>query len=117
LYFANSCSKSIQYCAYNTSDNIACLFVTEVALGRKLKKKHADCNLTAENLPKKYDSVWGMGRNSFESNDEYEDNVQIPHGKIKSVTKSVDRSLMYDEFIVYHEEQIKMRYIIMLKIN
>ena len=35
----------------------------------------------------------------------------------KSNTKTSTRSLLYDEFIVYHEEQINLRYVIKLKIT
>jgi len=115
LYFANSCSKSINYCDYSSSDNIACLFVSEVALGKMLKKEHADSRLTAANLPKKYNSTWGLGASTFAEYDVYDDNTQIPRGKLTKTNKRCD--LMYDEFIVYHEEQINLRYIIQLKVN
>ncbi|XWV26057.1 polyADP-ribose polymerase [Tupanvirus soda lake] len=117
LYFANSCSKSIQYCAYDNSDNIACLFVAEVALGKMLEKKFADVLLTAKTMPKGYHSTWGMGKSSFAIYDEYDDGTRIPSGKLQPMPKSSDRSLLYDEFIVYHEEQINLRYIILLKVD
>lgn len=121
LYFANSCSKSIQYCAYDTSDNIACLFVAEVALGKMLKKKQSDSSLTAKTLPRGYHSTWGMGSSSFNEFDEYaaeedDDIVRVPSGKLKK-TSVKGCSLMYDEFIVYHEEQVNLKYIIKLKIG
>ncbi len=67
--------------------------------------------------PKKYNSTWGMGKSSLSSYDEYTDNTRIPTGKISSVNGVPDASLLYDEYIVYHEEQINLRYIIMLKIK
>jgi len=117
LYYANSCSKSIQYCAYDLSDNIACLFVAEVALGNMLEKKKADPSLTAANLPKQYQSTRGIGISSFEEYDELDDGVRIPKGKLKSIPANAGSVLLYDEFIVYHEEQINLRYIIQLKIH
>jgi predicted DNA-binding WGR domain protein len=116
LYFANACTKSIQYCAYDSSDNIACLFVAEVALGNMLEKKNASTSLTAKTLPKGYHSTWGLGKSSFKKYDEYDDDTRIPKGKINYVSNSSDRILFYDEFIVYREEQINLRYIILLKI-
>lgn len=116
LYFANSCSKSIQYCAYQSSDNIACLFVAEVALGKMLPKKQSDSSLSAKTMPIGYHSTWGLGRSSFTDYDEY-DKVRIPQGKLKQLPATSDRSLLYDEFIVYHEEQVNMKYIIVLQIN
>jgi poly [ADP-ribose] polymerase len=117
LYFSNSCSKCIQYCAYDITDDIACLFVAEVALGNQWKKKQADSSITAQNLPKSYQSVWGMGRSTIDEYDEYDDSTRIPSGKIKPIPNTTDHSLLYDEFVVYHEEQINLRYIIMLKIT
>ncbi len=116
LYFANSCSKSIQYTNYQSSDNISCLFVAEVALGRMLKKTQSDCSLTASTLPKSSDSVWGRGMTTFAEYDLYDDLTQIPSGKLTK-TNATDRSLLYDEFIVYKEEQINLRYVILLKIK
>lgn len=117
LYFANACSKSIQYCSYDSSDNIACLFVAEVALGKILQKTQADVSLTAKTLPKGYHSVQGMGKSSYENYDEYDDDTMIPQGQIKPISGDKNRSLMYDEFIVYKEEQINLRYLIQLKIT
>lgn len=114
LYFANSCSKSINYCDYGSSDNTACLFVSEVALGKMIKKESADSRLTAANLPKPYNSTWGLGTSTFAEYDVYDDNTQIPRGKLTKTNKHC--SLQYDEFIVYHEEQVSLRYIIQLKI-
>lgn len=114
LYFANSCSKSINYCDYGSSDNTACLFVSEVALGKKLKKDNADSSLTAAKMPKGYNSTWGLGNSTFAEYDVYDDDTQIPKGKLTNMNKKC--SLMYDEFIVYHEEQISLRYIIQLKV-
>ncbi|AYV85077.1 MAG: poly(ADP-ribose) polymerase [Satyrvirus sp.] len=116
LYFANSASKSIQYCAYDSSDNIACLFVVEAALGKMLEKKSADVSLTAKTLPKGYNSTWGVGKSSFKEYDEY-DEIRIPKGTLKSVSNNANSSLLYDEFIIYHDEQVNLRYIIQLKID
>jgi poly [ADP-ribose] polymerase len=117
LYFANSCSKSINYCDYGSSDNIACLFVSEVALGKMLKKINSDCSLTAKIVdPKGYNSTWGKGSSSFIEYDVYDDDTQIPSGKLLKRKDSKNYNLLYDEFIVYHEEQINLRYIIQLHV-
>ena len=103
LYFANSCSKSINYCGYNSSDNIACLFVSEVALGKQLKLTNSDSSLTAKSMPSEYDSTWGKGQSTFNEYDCYDDNTQIPSGKLEKKSGH-GYNLLYDEFIVYHEE-------------
>lgn len=115
LYFANSCSKSINYCGYNSSDNIACLFVSEVALGKLLKKKSSDSSLSANNIPVNYHSVWAQGQSGYKEYDCYDDGVQVPSGKLVKHNGN-DYDLLYDEFIVYHEEQISLRYVIRLKV-
>ncbi len=117
VYFANSVSKSIQYCAYDSSENIACVFVCEVALGNMLKKSQSDSNLTATTLPKIYHSTWGVDNSSYTNYDEYDDNTKIPKGKLQKISKNKNASLLYDEFIVYHEGQINLRYIIKLKVK
>ena len=117
-YFSNSSSKSIQYTAYNTSDNIACLFVSEVALGKQLKKKQPDSSLRAETMPKGYHSTWGIGQSGYEDDDydEFDDGTKIPSGKLKKLNHT-GCSLLYDEFIVYNTEQINTRFIITLKVS
>ena len=117
LYYANSVSKSIQYCGYDTSDDIACVFVCEVALGNQLKKTQADSSLTAKTLPKGYQSTWGMGRSSFVDFDNYDDGTRIPAGKLKPVSGMGGGSLLYDEHIIYNDCAVNLRYIIKMKIN
>lgn len=116
VYASNSASKSIQYCAYDTTDDIACLFIVEFALGNMLKKKQADVTLSSKNLPKEFHSTWGMGASSFKKYDTYDDGTRIPSGKLEKISDRSDSSLLYDEFIVYHEEQMNIRYLIKIKI-
>lgn len=116
LYFANSCTKSINYCAPDTSDDIACLFVAEVALGKILQKTNSDYNLSAATIPKGYHSVQGLGGSTILDYDYYDDDTRVPCGKL--VNSNVkDCNLLYDEFIVYHEGQFNLRYIVMLKVS
>ena len=117
LYFANSVSKSIQYTAYDSTDGVACIFVCEVALGKMLEKKQADVTLTAKTLQKNYNSTHGLGRSGFTDYDYYEDNTRIPCGSLKVIKENKDSALLYDEFIVYHDEQINLRYIIKFKVE
>lgn len=116
VYFANSVTKSIQYTAHDSSDNIACIFVAEVALGNQLVKKSADHKLTVKNMPKGYNSTWGIGQSTISQYDEYNDGTSMPSGSIVKSPHN-DASLLYDEFIVYNDEQINLRYIIRLQIN
>ena len=117
IYTADSISKSIQYCAYDSSDNIACIFICEVALGNMLKKKQADPSLTANTLPKGYNSICGVGKNSYNEYHELKDGILIPKGTIQPIKENLNSVLLYDEFIVYADEQINLRYIIKLEIK
>ena len=117
LYYANSASKSLQYTAHDSSDNIACLFVCEVALGKMLEKKQAVPSLTAKTMPKGYHSTRGVGKSSYGTYDVLEDGVRIPAGKIKPIKENSDSVLLYDEHIIYSDQQVKLRYIIKLKIK
>lgn len=117
LYFSPCSTKSLNYCSHESSDNIACLFVAEVALGHILKKTDADVSLTAKTIPKGYHSTRGIGQKSFTNYDLYEDGIKIPNGKLKLIPKNSKSILRYDEYIVYHEEQINLKYLIQLKIN
>lgn len=117
VYFANAVSKSIQYCAYDSSENIACIFICEIALGKMLEKTKADSSLTAKTLPKPYNSTFGMGQSSYEKYDSYNGSTKIPCERIKKLKNVSDRTLLYDEFIVYNEHQINIKYVVMLKIS
>ena len=114
LYFANCCSKSLQYCAADQSGGNACLFVSEVALGKVMPLKDGNYSLTAKTLPKDYHSVQGLGKNSYNKIYMYND-IYIPRGQ--PITLAKENNLYYDEFIIYHEEQISLKYIIQLKIK
>ena len=116
LYFADSASKSLQYCAFDSSDNIACLLIAEVALGNMLKKTKSDCTINSSTLPEKYHSTWGLGKSSYQ---EFEKigKVRMPKGKLEELEEHSESVLLYDEFIVYNEQQINLKYLALLKIN
>lgn len=116
IYTANSVSKSIQYTDYNSSDNIACIFICEVALGKMLRRNQADESLTAKTMPKGYHSTHGLGQSSYRQMIEYK-GVSIPTGKLEKITENKNCSLYYDEFIVYNDEQINLKYIAQLKVT
>ena len=76
---------------------------------------NADYYLTKDSLIKKgnYNSTWGQGSNT--PSDIIEKNeVKIPNGKL---TKSniPHLCLQHDEFIIYDESQLKLKYIVRVK--
>ena len=85
IYFANSASKSANYCwgfDSRSRQDTYYLFVCDVATGKI--KEYGDAQPYLTSAPKGYNSV--MGKKG--------------------------RSLIHDEFIVYHESQVKLKYIV-----
>jgi poly [ADP-ribose] polymerase len=127
LYWASSSSKSIQYTSYQSSDGIALMFVGEIALGKKYVQYNANYNLNAKTLPNGYHSCHGHGSSGFEQ-EKYKDvfdltgnkelkGVKIPTGKLEKYKNQKNCSLLYDEHIVYNDEQVNLKYIIKFKVK
>jgi hypothetical protein len=110
IYFADVASKSLQYCG---NDDVVPLLVCEVALGNMLKaKKGKDYNV--QTLTAGYDSVKGLGKHCLSELKSLDDGVIMPSGKlIKSDV--VDGSLIYNEYIVYRQSQVRLRYLLLIK--
>jgi hypothetical protein len=107
IYGANSFSKSFNYCS---SQDDACLFLAEFSLGATKRLTDAEY-VTASNIGE-YNSVWGQGKNTPNSNVVYKD-IIIPNGKL--VKSNVNAKLFHDEFIIYDASQIKLSYIVHVK--
>jgi poly [ADP-ribose] polymerase len=115
IYFADSISKSFGYCRTEISNNIACLALTEVALGKIGKRVNADYYITPESLKKeKCDSIQGIGKFTPSSISKVND-CSIPNGKL--VESKQANSLMYNEYIVYNSKQQLIKYLILVKNN
>ncbi|KAJ3056683.1 Poly [ADP-ribose] polymerase 2 [Rhizophlyctis rosea] len=110
IYFADMVSKSANYCYTNRNENTGILLLCEVALGDTNKLKQADYNAgdTASRAGKH--STWGLGRTGPDPNQtvKLEDGVEVPCGTPVD-TKETGLSLMYNEFIVYSLDQVKIR--------
>lgn len=112
IYFANSSSKSGNYISTNSA-GIGFMFLCEVALGtcqREMASKHYNV------APMGTDSVHGEGKwqPSRETHIIKDDGLIIPIGELQQVNNT--SSLFYDEFIVYDVDQIRMKYLLELKI-
>lgn len=117
IYGANSFSKSFNYCGANRNDNIACLFLCEFALGNTSNRTQSDYYITKDTLAQTgHNSTWGQGRTTPGGHTTLNDGVKVPNGKL---TKSnvAGGSLLYDEFIVYDQNQLTLRYIVQVKGN
>jgi poly [ADP-ribose] polymerase len=107
IYGANSFSKSFNYCS---SQGEACLFLAEFSLGATQRLINAEY-VTTSSLGD-FNSVWGQGRNTPNSNTVF-NNVIIPNGKL--VKSNINAKLFHDEFIIYDTSQIKLKYIVHVK--
>lgn len=119
IYFANSFSKSAQYCGHSGirgKKEIVCFTLAEVALGNEYKTVAAEPGLSHNNLRSRgYDSTWGLGR-STPSCTTVIDDVSIPNGDLKrSIEKNA--SLFYDEKIVYQENQFNFRFLVLAEMD
>ena len=116
IYWANSVTKSFNYCNSNTTHKIAVLAIAEVALGEMHEQYFGDCSLSQDKLKKlKKNSTWGKGVHC-PSDSTVVDNVIIPNGVIKkNVDKKSKYSLIYDEFVIYNTNQYKIKYLIVVK--
>ncbi|CAD6209738.1 GSCOCG00010823001-RA-CDS [Cotesia congregata] len=113
IYFTNSVSKAANYCGTcgSTRNEYGVLFLCEVALGKMKICNEAEPNIR---LPHHLDSVYAMGQltpNSKYVRTIYPD-VKVPCGRIIEEPSNRNNLLRHDEFVVYDQEQIKIRYVV-----
>ncbi|MNL91380.1 Poly(ADP-ribose) polymerase catalytic domain protein [compost metagenome] len=106
IYFASDSTKSANYSMANWGGKpnkykTFYMFICEVALGRVHMDFSSNYHLSA---PSGYDSVMGVGRSSLES--------MITRGE---VPRGRGSSLINNEFIVYRENQARIKYIVELE--
>eukprot|EP00271_Cylindrocystis_brebissonii_P016170 TRINITY_DN3942_c0_g1_i1.p1 TRINITY_DN3942_c0_g1~~TRINITY_DN3942_c0_g1_i1.p1 ORF type:complete len:968 (-),score=323.57 TRINITY_DN3942_c0_g1_i1:521-3424(-) len=113
VYFADMVSKSANYC-YASVPGTGLLLLCEVALGEPRELTNADYD--AANLPAGKHSTKGVGCTAPDpaSNITLEDGVLVPlgPGKIMQQPDGGYRALLYNEYIVYSVDQIRMRYLL-----
>ena len=112
IYFADMIEKSAGYCrAYNQD---ACALLGDVACGNFSLKYGSDHN--ANNLPKGKHSTLGVGNVGppEETWDNLDKDVRIPLGKPKPITGA---GYGNNEYIVYDISQVKMRFLIRMKLG
>lgn len=115
VYFADMFSKSANYCCSSSKAPAGVLLLCEVALGDMAELLYADYN--ADKLPEGKLSTKGVGATipDFSESQMLDDGVMVPLGRPQQLgTKA---SLLYNEYIVYNVEQIKMRYILQVNFN
>ncbi|KAM7501206.1 hypothetical protein LguiB_000110 [Lonicera macranthoides] len=111
VYFADMFSKSANYCCSTPSATAGVLLLCEVALGDMAELLTAKCD--ANKLPEGKLSTKGVGTTApdLSEGETLEDGVVVPLGKPKQQLSS-KASLLYNEYIVYNVDQIRMRYVV-----
>ena len=120
-YFADSISKSFNYCRPETTDNIGFVVLCEVAMG---SNPHVVQRATFDNRPPtEYTSRIALGTNTpgADASQFIETksckNVSVPCGKLKSANLNGFSGFRYNEFVVYDPRQYRFRYLLKLKCN
>jgi len=127
VYFADSSSKSANYCFATEEEPDGMLVLCNVAVGTQYKRLEAQYEASSKSKKKGCDSTWGVGASAPL------EHVVLPHGGILPTGKVVDNtaaieeakldwprgkaSLLYNEFIVYRESQVRMEYIVHVKFD
>ncbi|KAK7277759.1 hypothetical protein RJT34_22776 [Clitoria ternatea] len=116
VYFADMFSKSANYCYATRTARDGVLLLCEVALGEMAELLTAKYD--ADKLPEGKLSTKGLGGTApdFSKARKLEDGVIVPLGKPKKNLR-IKGDLLYNEYIVYNVEQIRMRYIVHVNFN
>ncbi|KAJ8749589.1 hypothetical protein K2173_026238 [Erythroxylum novogranatense] len=111
VYFADMFSKSANYCYASNAAPAGVLLLCEVALGAMAELLHAKYD--ADRLPDGKQSTKGVGETgpALSEARTLEDGVLVPLGKQKKQL-GLKGSLLYNEYIVYDVDQIRMRYVV-----
>lgn len=115
LYFADVCSKSANYCHHQNTENTGFLLLCEVALGESWDKFEAE-NVKKKKIPEGKYSVKGVGKTEVGEYEVLDGYLKCPVGDLRS-SGVEETSLLYNEFIVYDVDQVKMKYLVKLKFN
>ncbi|CAK7348322.1 unnamed protein product [Dovyalis caffra] len=111
VYFADMFSNSANYCYATSAAPAGVLLLCEVALGDMAELLQAKYD--ADKLPSGKLSTKGVGGTAPDISDAkvLDDGVVVPLGKPKQQRGSKG-SLLYNEYIVYNVDQIRMRYVV-----
>ncbi|KAL1434101.1 hypothetical protein MTO96_011758 [Rhipicephalus appendiculatus] len=109
VYFADCVSKSANYC-FRTLKQEGLLLLCEVSLGKIKEEAHAK---SYNILPKGVNSIMGVGQFTPESVGDFpmSNGVMMACGKLVKRPRS-NLSLLYNEYIVYNTNQVKMVYLV-----
>lgn len=125
VYFADMMSKSAGYCYAHLSNQIGVLLLCEVAVKPFLERTGGSYNADIEckksnklatkgvgvtQHPNWQDAGLALGHKELEG-------VYMPKGEASRVDPPGGACLMYNEYIVYDPSQIRLRYLLMVKMS
>jgi len=114
VYFADCATKSFNYTRANSTQDVGCLLVAEVALGNMYECDGANPSIDKAFLGKfNCSSTKGLGKWAPSSSTTLPDGTGIPNGMIEEVNNKA--YLRYNEYIVYDINQILIKYVCVVK--
>jgi poly [ADP-ribose] polymerase len=127
VYFADSSSKSANYCFATPEEPDGLLVLCDVALGSQLKRLEAYYEAPRACRKKGMDSTWGVGQDAPLETASFPDGSVINCGKLVPNVDALELAkvdqprgkptLLYNEYIVYRETQLVMKYVVHVKFN
>ncbi|KAJ7729067.1 PARP-domain-containing protein [Mycena maculata] len=121
VYFADMVSKSFNYCHSSLSDNNGLLLLCEVAAGPFFEQQNGNYHADVDCARALKRSTKGLGRSAparwtdagtVLGSDELR-GCMMPAGRRR--LRTVQPELNYNEYIVYNLNQIRLRYVVMVK--
>ena len=116
IYLASLNEKSAGYTS-GYGSKYACMFLAEAALGKMHKVTRDGPHASGlRKAPKGFDSVHAVGSTAPKKWIDVDiDGNMVKVGHDKVTKSSVDTSFGHDEFLVYEEAQVRIRYILTVK--
>ena len=113
VYFADVATKSFNYTRADSTNDVGCLLVSEIALGNMMEKISSDSSLNKTKLDKQHcHSTKAIGKWQPSSSKIINDTI-IHSGPLQAIKTKTD--LRYNEYIVYDVDQIKTKYLVLVK--
>ena len=126
IYLADSSSKSANYCFASPENPFGVLALCEVALGDTYIKLEGEYEAAENSTAANCHSTWGVGQSAPTVIEEVEDGALVPIGelgpnshleKAKAICPKESPSLLYNEFIVYKTNQLRIKYLVFVKFD
>jgi poly [ADP-ribose] polymerase 1 len=117
IYFADMVTKSANYCFASPDHPFGLMLLSQVALG-KMKEVTMATTFDRKSLPNNFGSVKGVGSMlpNPQTHSQLSDGVHVPIG-LPHKAPVTNTSLLYNEYIVYDEAQVQMRYLLHVRFD